>query len=103
YSSFDPHRFAGSFAVGTFTRTAATVEATKLVVDLIAQMSKGDITPAELDFARDYLAGVYPIQSETAEQVANRVLTAAAFDLPADYNQTYPARIRAMPLDQVQA
>jgi len=100
YSSFDPHRYAGSFAVGTFTRTAATVEATKLVVDLIAQMAKGDITQPELDFSRDYLAGVYPIQSETAEQVANRVLTAAAFDLPADYNSTYPDQVRAVTPDQ---
>jgi zinc protease len=99
-SSFDPHRYAGSFAAGTFSRTAVTVEATKLVVDLITQMSKGDITRPELDFARDYLAGVYPIQSETAEQVANRVLTAAAFDLPADYNSTYPDRVRAVTPEQ---
>ena len=98
YSSFNPHRYAGSFGVGTFTRTAATVEATKLVVDLITQMSKGDVTPQEMDFARDYLAGVYPIQSETAEQVADRVLTVAAFDLPADYNSTYPGRIRSVTL-----
>ena len=81
YSSFNPHRYAGSFGVGTFTRTEATVQATKLVVDLLTKMSTGDITPEELDFARDYLAGVYPIQSETAEQVADRILTVAEFDL----------------------
>lgn len=98
YSSFNPHRYAGSFAVGTFTRTETTVEATKLVVDLIAQMSSGDVTQKELDFARDYLAGVYPIQSETAEQVADRVVTVAAFGLPADYNSTYPERIRGVTL-----
>jgi zinc protease len=98
YSSFNPHRYGGSFAVGTFTRTQTTVEATKLVVDLIAQMSTGDVTQKELDFARDYLAGVYPIQSETAEQVADRVITVAAFGLPADYNSTYPARIRGVTL-----
>ena len=101
HSSFNPHRFAGSFAVATYTRTAATVEATKLVVDLISQMSTGDVTPKEMDFARDYLAGVYPIQSETAEQVANRVLTVAAFDLPADYNSTYPDKIRGVTSAQV--
>ena len=50
---------------------------------------------------RDYLAGVYPIQSETAEQVADRVLTAAAYDLPADYNSTYPERIRSVTPAQV--
>src|SRR5262249_19544017 len=80
YSSFNPHRYAGSFAVATYTRTAATVDAVKLVVNLIAKMSTGEVTQQEMDFARDYLAGVYPIQSETAEQVASRVLTAAAYD-----------------------
>ena len=96
FSSFTPRRFAGAFTAGTFTRTAATVEATKLVVDLMAKISTGDITPKELDFARDYLAGVYPIETETAEQVADRVLTAAAFELPADYNSTYPERVRSV-------
>lgn len=100
-SSFEPHRYAGSFTVGTFTRTEATVEATKLVVDLIRKMSTGDVTPEEMDFARNYLAGVYPIQSETAEQVAGRVLNAVAFDLPEDFNATYPQRIEAVTSEQV--
>jgi len=101
YSSFNPHEYAGSFAVGTYTRTAATVDATKLVVDLIAKMSTGDVTPHEMDFARDYLAGVYPIQSETAEQVADRVLTVVAYGLPRDYNYTYTERISAVTSAQV--
>ncbi|MGH9744610.1 MAG: M16 family metallopeptidase [Candidatus Acidiferrales bacterium] len=100
FSSFTPRRFAGAFSAGTFTRTEATVEATKLVVDLLAKMAAGDIEPKELDFARDYLAGSYPLESETAEQVAERVLTAAAFELPADYNSTYPDRVRSVSLSQ---
>jgi predicted Zn-dependent peptidase len=103
FSSFNPHRYSGTFSAGTYTRTEATVEATKLVVDLIAKMSTGDVTQKELDFARDYLAGVYPIQSETAGQVADRVLTAAAFDLPAGYNRTYPDKVRAVTLAQADA
>ena len=102
YSSFTPHLYAGAFAVGTYTRTQATVDALKLVMNLVAQMSTGDVTAKELDFSRDYLAGVYPIQSETAEQVADRVLTAAAFDLPADYNSSYPDKIRSVTPEQVQ-
>src|SRR5271169_4062899 len=102
-SAFTPHRYTGSLAVETYTRTEATVDATKLLMDLLTGMSQGKISQKELDFARDYLAGVYPIESETAEQVADRVLTVAAFDLPADYNQTYPVNIRATSLEQVQA
>lgn len=92
-SSFDANRFAGEFVAGTYTRTAATAEATKLVVDLIAKMSTGDVAPSELKFAQDYLSGVYPIQSETAGDIATRVLAAAEYGLPADYNQTYQQRI----------
>jgi zinc protease len=102
-SSFSSHRFAGAFEVSTFTRTEATVEASRLVVDLISKMSTGEVTPAELDFARDYLSGVYPIQSETAEQVADRVLTVAAFDLPEDYNSTYPSKVRRVTSAEVRA
>lgn len=102
YSSFTPHLYAGAFGVGTYTRTPATVDALKLVMNLVAQMSSGDVTPKEMDFSRDYLAGVYPIQSETAEQVADRILTAAAYDLPADYNSTYPGKIRSVTSNQVQ-
>lgn len=103
YSSFNPHRYAGSFAVGTYTRTEATVEATKLVMNLLSQMKTGDVTPAEMDFARNYLAGVYPIQSETADQVAGRVLMVAEYGLPDDYNSAYPERIRAVTADEVKA
>ena len=101
-SSLNAHRYAGSLSVNTFTRTETTVEALKLVMNLLGGMANGEITQQELNFARDYLAGVYPISCETAEQVADRVLIAAAFELPADYNQTYPAKVRAMSLDQVQ-
>lgn len=100
-SSFGAHRTAGIFSAATFTRTEATVEATRLVVDLIAQMSTGDVTPAEMNFARDYLAGVYPIQSETADQVAGRVLTVAEFGLAGDYNDTYQRKILAVGADEV--
>jgi hypothetical protein len=102
-SAFTPHRYTGSLSVETYTRTEATVDATKLVMNLLTGMSQGQISQEELEFARDYLAGVYPIESETAEQVADRVLTVAAFDLPADYNQSYPVRIRATSLEQVRA
>lgn len=102
-SYLNAHLYAGSLAVNTFTRTETTVEATKLVLNLLAGMANGEINQKELDFARDFLAGVYPISSETAEQVADRVLTVAAFDLPADYNQAYPTKIRSTSLDTVQA
>src|SRR5713101_3055243 len=102
-SQFSSHKLAGSFEASTFTRTETTVAAIKLVVDLIERMAAGDVTPAELDFARDYIAGVFPIQSETPEHVAGRVLSVAQFDLPADYNDTYQQKVREVGPEQVKA
>ena len=95
-STFEAARFAGEFVADTFTRTEATAEATKLVIQLISQMSSGDVKPEELKFAQDYLSGVYPIQSETSAQVAERILTVAEFGLAPDYNDTYQQRILAV-------
>lgn len=92
-SSFQAERFAGEFVADTYTRTDRTAEATQLVVHLISQMASGDVTPEELKFAQDYLSGVYPIQSETASQVASRILAVAEYGLDPDYNDTYQQKI----------
>jgi zinc protease len=101
-STFSAHVQTGSLAVETYTRTEQTVPAVKLVMDMLGKMSRGEVTQKNLDFARDYMAGVYPIQSETAEQVAGRVLMVAMYGLPPDYNRTFPDKIRGTSLDVVQ-
>lgn len=103
YSQFESRKQAGSFVASTSTRTETTAEAAKLVVDLIGEMATGNVTTEELTFARDYLVGVFPIQSETPEQVAGRALNVAHYDLPADYYDTYRERILAMGTEQVKA
>ncbi len=103
YSSFNTFKEAGDFSASTFTRTEATAEATKLVVDLISQMSTGELGPHELNFARDYIAGVFPIQTETGEQVASRMLAVEEYGLPADYNDTYQQKVLAVTPAEVKA
>jgi zinc protease len=102
-SEFDSRLETGSLMASTFTRTEATMDAVRLVMNLLQGMSKGDLKPEELSFAKDYLMGVYPIQTETPEQVANRVLTVAHYGLPADYNETYQLRISGVTLAQANA
>lgn len=94
-SGFESNKVGGSFSAATSTRTEATAEATKLVVDLIQKMSTGEATQVELDFARDYLVGVFPLQSETPAQVAGRVLAVQEYGLAPDYYDTYREKIAA--------
>jgi zinc protease len=99
-SVFDARVEGGSVLASTFTRTETTVAAVRLVVDQIKSMASGNLKPDELTLARDYLVGVYPIQTETPDEVASRVLTVAHYGLPANYNETYQNRISAVTLPQ---
>ena len=99
-SIFDTLQEAGDLLASTFTRTETTVAAVQLVVDQIKGMASGNLKAEELTFARDYLVGVYPIQTETPDEVASRVLTVAHYGLPANYNETYQSRIGAITLPQ---
>jgi zinc protease len=100
-SDFTSYLRAGAFEASTFTRTEQTAEATRVVVDEIARMSTGEVTTEELNVAREYLAGVFTIATETPEQVADRLLGAALYGLPEDYNQTYPEKARGVTAEQV--
>lgn len=92
---------AGVIEADTFTRTEETAAATKVVIDEIGNMAAGDVTADELNVARDYMAGVFTIATETPDQVGDRVLNAALYGLPEDYNQTFPEKVRGITAEQV--
>jgi zinc protease len=100
-ASFTSYLRSGDFQARTFTRTETSVDATKLVVDEIARMATGEVSADELNVARDYLAGVFTISSETPAEVADRVVTAAFYGLPEDYNQNFPEKVRGITADEV--
>jgi zinc protease len=100
-SNFTSFLRAGTFQASTFTRNEQTVPATKMVIAEIARMSATEATDEELNVARNYLAGVFTISSETPDRVADRVVTAAFFGLPEDYNRTFPDKVRAITKEQV--
>ena len=52
-------------------------------------------------FTTSEMSAIATARLATAEQVADRVLTVAAFDLPKDYNYTYPDKVRGVTSAQV--
>ncbi|HUK54585.1 MAG TPA: insulinase family protein [Candidatus Binatia bacterium] len=92
---------AGSLLAGLATRTDTTLESLRLLLDLLAQMGSGVVAPQELRFAQDYLVGSFPMQSETPEQIAGRVLALSLYGLPAGYYQTYRENIQAVTTAQL--
>jgi zinc protease len=96
YCGFGQLLTTGSFAANTSTKTNSTVEALGLTRELIAAMGKTPVPQVELDEAKTYLNGAFPLDIETAGRVAARVLTTLSYGLGRDFLDSYRQRISAV-------
>lgn len=102
YSSFDMRRLAGAFEAHAEVRAQVTGDSLR---EFFAEIDRirDEIVPAEeLQNAKNYLAGVFPIRLETQEGLTGQILTMQLYDLPADYLASYRERINAVTAADVQ-
>ena len=95
-SSFDMRRGAGPFVVRCAVQTAVTVPA---LLDIMAELKRirdAAVSDEELDTARHYLVGVFPLRFETAGQVAGAIGGLVAMGLPDDELDRYRPAIAAV-------
>jgi predicted Zn-dependent peptidase len=83
----------GSVAIISFTRTDATVEAIDLALATLARLRDNGLDPTQLDSARQYVLGQYPLDLETANQISQQLATLELFGLPRSYIDDYDERI----------
>jgi zinc protease len=103
YSGITRNRMLGSFSATAEVRNEVTDSA---LVELLSQMRRmgGELPPSdEFERAKQTLVGRFPLQVETATQVASQVANARLLGLPVDYVQTYRQRLSAVTPQQVQA
>jgi zinc protease len=93
---FAYRRGPGPFTIGTAVDTAVTAAAVREVVAEAERYVTEGPTDEEVSSARDYLAGIFPLQLESTGQVASRVAELLIHDLPRDTWATHRERIRAV-------
>lgn len=86
----------GSFQVSTAVGTEVTAPALRAILDETEALVAEGPTREEVEAARDYIAGVFPLGLETVGQVARQVTNAVIHRLPEDYFDTYRDRIRGV-------
>jgi zinc protease len=98
-SRFLFRRGAGPWCVSAAVGTDVTADAVREAVTEITTMVAEGPTEEEVGAARDYLAGVFPLQLETTGQIAARIAELLIHDLPGDYFARYRERIRSVTLE----
>ena len=102
YSSASRPRGIGSFSATAEVRNAVTDSSLKELLTQMRRLGSERVPAAELDAAKDALVGSFPLQLQTAEQMASTVTVQKMLGLPADYIRTYRTRIAAITPAQVQ-
>lgn len=93
-SGFDARMFPGPFEVSADVRNEVTDETIIEVLKELDRIRKTNPSKEELEMVKNYLAGLFPIQLETPQQVACRVIALELYHLPKDYYKNYRESIR---------
>lgn len=92
-SSFTMRRRPGPFLVSTAVENAVADAALREILREIDGMRAEPVREAELEDARTYLAGAFPLRLQTTHGIASRLVEMVVHDLPEDYFDTYRERI----------
>jgi zinc protease len=102
YSSLSPARYGASFVVGLQTRNEGVDEAMRLAKEEMSRMGREHVTAAELDLARAYLIGSFPLRMGTSGKVARLMIAVEEYGLGLDYPDRYKERIGRVTAADVQ-
>jgi len=95
-SGFISRSRPGPFQVSTAVGNDVTAPAVREIMAELVAIAEGGPTDDEVAAARDYAAGVFGLQFETAGQVASRVTQLMVYGLPDTYFQDYRDNIRGV-------
>jgi predicted Zn-dependent peptidase len=93
-SRFHFRRGAGPFVVSTSVGSDVTAPAVRETLAELEKFSTGGPEDTEVEAARDYIAGVFPLRLETTAQLAARIAELLIFDLPEDHHTRYREHVR---------
>jgi zinc protease len=102
YSQLSEQRDVGVFAAQAEVRNPVTDSSLNELLRQVRRLREEPVPEEELDDAKTYLTGNFPLQLETPQQVASRVADVLLRGLEVDYLETYRSRIAEVGADDVQ-
>ena len=102
-SGISATNFRGDWTASTSVRTEVTEAALRDLLDEIAQLRNTPIPAAELSDSKRAIVASFALSLENPQAVLGYYMNSWLYGLPADYWDTYPARISAVTAAQAQA
>ncbi|MBI1822372.1 MAG: insulinase family protein [Nitrospirae bacterium] len=102
FSHFDSRLETGSFEVTLQTKNSSANEAISEVLNEIRKMRNEPVSPVELQEAKDYLIGSFPLKMDTHAKLAGILIYQEFYGLGLDYFDKYAQRIKKVTAEEVQ-
>ena len=93
WSALGPGRYGASYLVGLQTRLDAADEAVRLARDEMERMGREALSTRELDLAKSYLIGSYPLRTDTSGKMAALLVTMEEGQLGLDWPDRFKAGV----------
>jgi zinc protease len=100
-SNFDAGKYQGSFRVVLQTKNASACDAIRLAVAEMSRMRTQLVSEKELDGAKKYLIGSFPLRLITQDGIASFLLQVEYQSLGFDYAKRYPELIQAVTAEDI--
>jgi len=100
-SFFDPGRYPGSFEILLQTKNASAREAISLALQQMERIRKEPVSEKELESAKKYLIGSFPMRLNTQAKLANFLSQVEYYGLGLDYPEKYPTLIQSATREEV--
>ncbi|PCH75222.1 MAG: peptidase M16 [Rhodobacteraceae bacterium] len=101
YSYLSPRDLVATYRGGVSSANDRIAEAIKVIGEEWAKMAENGMTQKELDDAKTYLTGAYPLRFDGNARIAGILVGMQMQDLPIDYITTRNAKVEAVTLDDV--
>jgi zinc protease len=95
-ADFNTYQQSGDIAAETDTRSAATGESLRLIVQEFWRLQKDAVNPGELRGAQDFLAGNFPLTIESPGAIAQQVLAHLFFGIDPIEIERYRDKVEAV-------
>jgi len=100
-SFFDPGKFPGSFQIVLQTKNASANEAISLSLQQMDRIQKELVSEKELEGAKKYLIGSFPMRLDTQGKLANFLTQVEYYRLGLDYPEKYPSLIQSITREEI--
>jgi zinc protease len=102
YSNLSPGRYGASYVVALQTRIESVDDAVKLVKEEMTRMSQTTVADRELQIAKSFLIGSFPLRLDTSRKVADLLVGIEEYGLGLEYPEHFMREIGKVSAGDVQ-